>query len=243
MEAKTYFVSDLHLLTNRSIGYEAIQEILQNTGRIGRLILGGDIFDFCWSTHGSQYRSVLAALDWLEEICRDCPHAEIHYILGNHDYDRLFLDMLEVHQEKLPNFHWYHYFFRQGNSVFLHGDVIDSRGDSDDLKRRRSLLLDAKIKGSFLQLLYDLVVFSRAHLLPPHFMNRRKEIARTLLKYLNAIGCGPADGVEHVYFGHTHTLFVNYTFQGLTFHNSGAMIKGVKYHLLEVHEQAECKDP
>jgi UDP-2,3-diacylglucosamine hydrolase len=234
MSQKTYFLSDLHLLTNRTIGYDAIQQILQSTNDIGRLILGGDIFDFCWSTHGSQYRSVLVALDWLHEICRDCPGAEIHYILGNHDYDRLFLDMLETHQEKLPNFHWYHYLYRRENSVFLHGDILDTRGDLEELKRRRDQLLDAKIKGSFLQTLYDMVIFTRAHLVPPHLLNRREQIARIMLKYLNSVGCGPADGVRHVYFGHTHTPFVNYSFQGLTFHNSGAMIKGVKYHLIEV---------
>jgi hypothetical protein len=50
---------------------------------------------------------------------------------------------------------------------------------------------------------------------------------------LESIGEGPDTGVRDVYFGHTHKNLANYRYRGLTFHNGGAPIKGVKFRIVE----------
>jgi hypothetical protein len=67
----------------------------------------------------------------------------------------------------------------------------------------------------------------------PHLVYSKRAVARRILKYLEEIGQGPAAGVQDVYFGHTHKHLKNYPFGGLTFHNGGVAIKGMKFRILE----------
>jgi UDP-2,3-diacylglucosamine hydrolase len=52
------------------------------------------------------------------------------------------------------------------------------------------------------------------------------------LNYIDQIGHGPASGVEHVYFGHTHRELNNYRYGGVSFHNGGAPMHGVPFRIV-----------
>ena len=124
---------------------------------------------------------------------------------------------------------------RLGSSVFLHGDVADKEMDSRMLAEAREEWLDARRRGPWLSRLYDVVILTRLHKPVPYLVYSKRIVVRRILKYLQSIGQGPADGVRNVYFGHTHRQLSNYYYRGLRFHNGGAPIKGVKYRILSAH--------
>ncbi len=101
------------------------------------------------------------------------------------------------------------------------------------LAEARDEWLDRRRRGPFLSKLYDVVVATRLHKPLPRLVFARRIVVRRILKYLENIGEGPADGVRDVYFGHTHRRLSNYRYHGLAFHNGGAPIKGTKFRVIE----------
>ena len=81
--------------------------------------------------------------------------------------------------------------------------------------------------------LYGLVVKARLHRMTSSLVYRKPVVAKRILAYLDHIGHGPGNGLEHVFFGHTHTAMSNYEHGGLKFHNGGAPIKGLKFRILQ----------
>jgi hypothetical protein len=74
---------------------------------------------------------------------------------------------------------------------------------------------------------------TRLHKPFPHLVYTKRIVVRRIFNYLEKIGEGPGHGVRDVYFGHTHRKLSDYRYRGLTFHNCGAPIKGVKFRILE----------
>src|SRR5256885_311664 len=134
MHGNTYFLSDLHLLSRRSRADLHVPAIHAAAGRANAFILGGDIFDFRWSTLPSADEAVKHAIRWLDDLVASHPRCEFHFIQGYHD---------RIHH-------------------------------------------------------------------------------------------GPASGVQHVYFGHTHDALTNYRYRGVTFHNPGSPMPGLQFRILEV---------
>ena len=66
------------------------------------LVLGGDIFDFSWSTLPTLEDTVEAAFHWLQRLAGEHPQCQIHYLLGNHDYCQPFLEYLGRHAASFP---------------------------------------------------------------------------------------------------------------------------------------------
>jgi len=102
------------------------------------------------------------------------------------------------------------------------------------LAEAREEWLDTRRRGPFFSMLYDVVVLTRMHRPVPYLVYSKRIVVRRILKYLESIEQGPREGVRNVYFGHTHTKLSNYYYRGLTFHNGGAPIKGMKFRILEV---------
>ncbi len=229
---RCYFVSDLHLFANRSNAHRYLEEIAQAASHAGVFVLGGDIFDFRWSLLPLQ-RAVQRATDWLEELAQSCPKCHFHLVLGNHDYHQGLIDRLIKMESQVHNLAWHRYYIRLGSSVFLHGDVADKEMDAQMLAEARDEWLDSRRRGPFLSALYDVVVLTRLHKPMPHLIFSKRIVVRRILKYLESIDQGPRNGVRDVYFGHTHRKLSNYHYRGLTFHNCGAPIKGVKFRILE----------
>jgi UDP-2,3-diacylglucosamine pyrophosphatase LpxH len=232
--AKCFFVSDLHLFASRSKAWKYLDDMVLAAGQAENFVLGGDIFDFRWARTKSNRQTVDRAIAWLTDLIRPCPLCHFHFVLGNHDYHQALIDRLADLTGKLPNFTWYRYYMRLGNSIFLHGDVADrDNHTAQSLAADRQEWLYSRRRGPFLSKLYDVVVLTRLHKPFPHLVYSKRIVAQRILAYLGEIGQGPGSGVCNVYFGHTHKHMTNYAYGGLVFHCGGAPIKGLKFHILE----------
>jgi UDP-2,3-diacylglucosamine hydrolase len=210
--------------------------MLRAAAKADYFVLGGDIFDFCWARTRSHSHTVEKAVAWLRSLIEPRPHCEFHYVLGNHDYHQQFIAQLAELNSALPNFFWHRFYVRLGSNLFLHGDVTDhGNHNAQSLANARAEWLDAPRRGPFMSRLYDVVVLTRLHKPVTHLVFSKRIVTRRILKYLEAIGQGPAAGVKDVYFGHTHKHLVNYYQGGVYFHNGGVAIKGMKFHILEAH--------
>jgi len=230
---KTYFVSDLHLFARRSQADRHLETIVHAASQAEHFVLGGDIFDFRWSQAQTVHHAVEDALNWLNSLAAECPQCQIHLLLGNHDFHQRFIDRLVDLENSISNLSWYPYYFRLGSSVFLHGDVADRVMSEEMLARARSRCLYHRQRGPLLSRLYDLVVATHLHRPVPYLRYRKRVVAKRILAYLEDIGQGPQDGVENVYFGHTHQSLIGYRYGGLIFHNSGAPMRGVRFQILD----------
>ena len=100
---KRYWISDLHLFSSRSLGDRHWDAILSAARQAETFVLGGDIFDFCWSTRASDKVSVDEAVTWLDKLISHAPGCRFHFLLGNHDCHRSFIDRLARLEETAPN--------------------------------------------------------------------------------------------------------------------------------------------
>lgn len=228
-----YFVSDLHLFSRRSQAARHETALHAAARKSDALVLGGDIFDFRWSTLSSTEATVAAAIRWLDELVSAHKQCEFHYVLGNHDANQRFVAALHAYSKTVRNLSYHPYFLRMGGSVFLHGDVADRpRICPDRLRKRREHWGKDERRGEVRNLLYDLAVNVRLHKLCGKVVHPRKRVASRIVSYLHRVGAGPMQGVEHIYFGHTHDALSHYRHEHVTFHNSGAPIAGLQFRIV-----------
>jgi UDP-2,3-diacylglucosamine hydrolase len=231
--SKACFVSDLHLFANRSRGARHLDAIRQAANRSQLCVLGGDIFDFKWSTLPSGDHTVDAAVRWLHELAVSAPGCKVHFLLGNHDYHPGLMARLPALAQELPNFEWERFFLRQGDTIFLHGDVADRKMTAARLEQRRMRFCHEP-RGPAHHKAYDLLVHAHVHAMLPGAVYPKRVVARRILSYLTDIGQGPESGIQHVYFGHTHRAVNGYAHRGVVFHNGGAPIGRARYRILEL---------
>jgi UDP-2,3-diacylglucosamine pyrophosphatase LpxH len=235
MAHKTHFVSDLHLFSRRSQGLLHSDAIQAAAARSGTFILGGDIFDFRWSTYGSSEATTRQAIRWLDELVASHRQCDFHFILGNHDCNGRFVRELAKYAADRPNLIVHPYVLRLGTSVFLHGDAADHPAMCEQrLTQRREHWSRDETRSEVRHALYDLAVSTHLHRLAGQVAHPRRRVVRRILNYLDRIHEGPERGAEHVYFGHTHDALAGYQYQGVTFHNPGAPILGLKFRIVEV---------
>lgn len=234
MAVNSYFVSDLHLFSRRSQA-DRYRDQLHATAREAEIfVLGGDIFDFRWSTLKSCQATIDAAIQWLEELVHPHPNCQFHFVLGNHDCNQKFVRRLDTLAATTPNLSWYDDYVRLGHSVFLHGDVADADMNQAMLAlRRQKWHHDERRRGATANLLYDLVVNANLHKMVGQLANPQSRVAARIARYLEELGHGPKNGLRHIYFGHTHVAMSNFQFGGLMFHNGGAPIKGLEFRILK----------
>jgi len=113
-----------------------LDEIALAASRAEVFVLGGDIFDFRWSSIPI-LRAVERAVRWLRELASACPRCHFHLVLGNHDYHQALIDRLVELDKEVSNLSWHRYYVRLGSSVFLHGDVADKTMDARRLAEAR----------------------------------------------------------------------------------------------------------
>ncbi|MBN2296935.1 MAG: metallophosphoesterase [Pirellulales bacterium] len=228
----TYFVSDLHMYSSRSQEERYLEEIERKAARANNFVLGGDIFDFRWSTMDTHEETVVQAVDWLRQLVTDCPNCAFYYVLGNHDYNHDMMDGCERLAEKFENFAWNPFYVRLGDSVFLHGDAADRVATGEELAEARERWLWKEKRGQMANRLYDIAVANRLHMPVVRLARTKKTTARRILSYLRSIDEGPSSGVRNVYFGHTHLAFSDYRYGGLIFHNGGAPMEGLHFEII-----------
>jgi UDP-2,3-diacylglucosamine pyrophosphatase LpxH len=234
MALNSYFVSDLHLFSRRSQADKHCDQLYATAREAEVFVLGGDIFDFRWSTLGSCEATIDAAIRWLDELVGLHPGCQFHFVLGNHDCNRKFVTRLDHLAGGLPNLKWYDDYVRLGHSLFLHGDVADGNPTAATLaQRRQKWHHDERRRTAMHNMLYDLAIHANLHKMVGHLANPQTKVAAKLVSYLEDIGHGPKNGLRHIYFGHTHVAMSHFQFGGLTFHNGGAPIKGLEFRIIK----------
>lgn len=231
-----HFLSDLHLFARRSaaMSMSISHRIREAASMSHTMVLGGDIFDFKWSTHPSLDRSVDAGIAWLEELIGTNPLCSFYYLLGNHDAHPRFVSKLDRLALRQPRLQWQPYILRIRESVFLHGDIVDCEPCHTILAERRKMQDAKPHPKQFSHLLYDLVVHARLHRVAMNLAIKQKHVLGSLSNYLKVERLDATHGVRDVYFGHTHRSVDAVQYAGLTFHNGGASIHGLPFRIIEI---------
>jgi UDP-2,3-diacylglucosamine hydrolase len=171
----------------------------------------------------------------LEQLADANPACFLHFVFGNHDYNREFVTALDALAGRTKNLAWHRTHLRLGESLFVHGDVADKPRLCHQklILRRQKYWHDAEARGPLANRLYDLAIEARLHHLSK-LVHRHRRVTARLHEYVHRIGHGVSTGLKNVYFGHTHHALVNYKRGGLTFHNGGAPMKGLKFRIVKV---------
>ena len=228
-----YFLSDLHLFASRSSAKGIKPQINYAASQAHTLVLGGDIFDFKWSTHPSLEHTIAESIQWLDELVSSYPHCAFYFLLGNHDAHPQFVIELDRLAFRQPRLVWQPYVLRLGDCVFLHGDIVDGEQSDNALAARRSAAENKPSPHRTRHWLYDAVVRVRLHRFAVSIVVRPALVLKKLSRYLADHGLGRQNGVTDVYFGHTHQDIDGVLCEGLTFHNGGASIKGLSFRIIE----------
>lgn len=234
---RTFFVSDLHMLSRRSQAPAHVAAIHDAASKAETFILGGDIFDFRWSTLPTADATVRHAMRWLDELVGSHPQCQFHFVQGNHDCNRRFTASLTAYTATRGNLAVHPFIMRLGKAVFLHGDAADHPTMCPArLTHRREHWSRDESRSKVRHVLYDLAVTARLHRLAGKVAHPKRRAVHRILGYLSRIEHGPDQGIEHVYFGHTHDALENYQYRGVTFHNPGAPMPGLNFRIVEVKE-------
>ena len=175
------------------------------------------------------------AVRWLDDLVASHPRCDFHFIQGNHDCNCRFVSALETYSATRSNLSVHPYWLRLEKNVFLHGDAADHpQMCQARLHRHREHWSHDESRSQVRHVLYDLAVTARLHRLAGKVAHPRRRVVHRILGYLRRVNQGPETGVEHVYFGHTHDALANYRYRGVTFHNPGAPMAGLKFRIIEV---------
>ena len=226
-----YTVSDLHMFCRRSHWRDHLPALHQAAGDADVFVFNGDTIDFKWSILESTAATSEAGIAFLRDFAAAHPGCRIHVNLGNHDHVGVFIDALEKLAQETPNLSWDFYHLRLGNILFLHGDVTSGFTTQARLAAYRAKHLDRKQASPAKNALWDAAFKARAHIHIARLLYPRHQTIRRLMRYLDDLGHEISDGVERIYFGHTHVVMRDHRYRGLTFHNSGAPFPGIEFRL------------
>jgi len=224
------FISDLHLFCPRSVSAETHEELSQFQDASQCIVLGGDIFDFRWSTHASHDASLAAAREWLEELLAVTGESQIVFLPGNHDCVPEFLEDLESLAASQPRFSWHDHHVQINDCLFLHGDILDAGPSLDHLAEYRSKFHHSEPKSQLSQRSYDVAVAMRIHKLIPSLIRLPRRTCKELLGTLRKMELADSSSVQRVFFGHTHVAINGIEVDGVTFFNPGGSLRHLKTH-------------
>jgi UDP-2,3-diacylglucosamine hydrolase len=207
------------------------------------LVLGGDIFDFKWSTAGTIDQTAVAAIDWLRDLLQAHHQCAFYFLLGNHDSVPGFVSRLCELAEQIENLSWQPHYLRVGPTVLLHGDVVDRPTTHSALRKQRRRWADeAAGKYPWQHQIYDVATHLQLHRVVGSLIHQNRRVANRLLYYLDDVGHGPASGLRDVYFGHTHVPVEGFVHQGVRFHNGGASIRGLRFRTVPFQLPVNWRD-
>ena len=239
MSGKGYFVSDLHLLAQRSIAGRHMDAIRAAARRAEVFVFGGDVFDFRWAVGMPIDEAIDWAGRWLRDLAGSAPECRFHYLLGNHDCHEEFVEHLVAVDRDVPNLAWDHDFYRYGSKVFLHGDVVGKGIRTvEELVHHRNHPARHQPMSLWRSRLYDATIATGLPRAMPYFVHPTRVVAAKIHRYLERIGHGPQVGVTDVYFGHLHRVLSDYRYRGLRFHSGGATVRGQRFRIVEFNATA-----
>ena len=225
------YISDLHMFSRRSQQERYTRAIPDAVAESHLCVLGGDIFDFRWTTLSGIEETAEHGVTWLVTLVEQNPSCQIHYVLGNHDHNESLMARLDDVADRYESFSWHRYYFRSGDKFFLHGDVTDRTMDHVELVKRRSRDSDRKRRAAS-HYAYDLAIHARLHTIPGYVWHSPGQSAARILHYVDTLDDGRDEDLRHIYFGHTHRAMSDYACGDLLFHNGGAPIRGLPFEIL-----------
>ncbi len=226
-----WVVSDLHIFAARSDGARWLPELNRTARESDFLVLNGDIFDFRWTRLPTVAQTVQEAARMMGVLALANPACDIHYVLGNHDCLEPFVRELEKLAMERANFRLHHTHVRLGPVLFLHGDL--ALGGKKHDPWTRPLMAAEKRKGPVAGRVYRWAVTARLHRVP-ELLHGRNRTARRIHGRLNLAGDSRWQGVERVYFGHTHRPYASHVVEGVEFHNTGSAIRHGRHNFAKV---------
>ena len=226
---KLTFISDLHLFSNRCNASEHHDLIERSIQQSDLCIWGGDLFDFRWSRLENESQSVTRAIDWLADWYEQFPQTNFVFLDGNHDAHLAFSRELTSWSADHPRFQCGLDCLRVNDTLLLHGDVIEGRGNADAFSDYRVRWQDKKVAGRVANHFYDVAIAARVHKAAAMAAHRRRSTCIRLIRWMHQQPDQSTEGVRRIVFGHTHRRISGYRVSGIEFHNGGAAIRHVPF--------------
>lgn len=227
-------VSDLHLFSRRSRADVFLPEMRKAAAEADLFVLAGDTFDYKWAHQPCAESFADQARDWLADLVRDHSQCEFQFLLGNHDHHPALIDRLDDLCAELPNLKWDPWFLREGDAIFLHGDVANGFATPEQLNLfRQRCEQHQRRPGPIRNRIYDAAITARIDKVFTRVMFPPRRVAERITRYLEHIGHCAASGTRDVFFGHTHRILDGFEHGGMRFHNPGAPIKGTAFRILK----------
>lgn len=194
-------------------------------------VFNGDIFDFKWSLHDGFEAAVHAAKEWIRELVTTHPDTQFVFLLGNHDCVAEYRDTLTELCEQFANLQWQAHWYRLGQKLFLHGDVCTGPDNAADLQAYREQCSRILQRSRFRHLCYWLFAQSGLPAVFLRFVNR-ETCAQRILAYLSNEMPSQISELTDIYFGHVHTPFADFRYNGILFHNTGSATKRMRLSVM-----------
>ena len=232
-----YVISDLHMLTRWSHPRKYIEQMHRAAEAADFFVLNGDIFDLRWSILPGIDATIDAAIDWLGKFAEAHPNCTVYYILGNHDaFDGLARRTDELSNE-IENFQWRPAYLRMGGMLFTHGDLFwRDRRNPFERQLQTSVIRIARVIGWAYHVIHTIQATRIFHAMwPPG------RCARHIEQSLTGAPREMTDGITDVYCGHTHVAVSDFAHAGLTFHNTGSGIRGLRCNMCKVSIPDGCE--
>lgn len=226
-QAQGYVVSDLHIFGCSSLFRSNLPEFYQSVSQHAAVVLNGDTFDFKRSIYRSSSETVGHALAWLADLVSRAPQTTFHYIVGNHDCQGALLEGITRLATTTTNLRLYASHVRIGTNLFLHGDILDISHTNDDLLSLRQRYASMEPSAAS-KLFAHLVTYTGLNKVE-YLRHNKHSLALRIIRYLQAHCPEELGGIRAIYFGHTHVPFSDFTCDGITFHNTGSLIRGLRW--------------
>jgi len=120
---------------------------------------------------------------------------------------------------------------RIGDTILVHGDVIESVGCHGGLVKYRSRWQHERFGGPppVRNRIYDTAVNARLHLAAARVAHRRRSVCLRLMRWTKNQPNWFYLGANRIVFGHTHRRMAGVTIGGTEFHNAGAAVRHVPF--------------
>lgn len=223
------FISDLHLFSSRSTADQHRELMAAAIEQSDLCVWGGDLFDFRWSRLSHEDESVDRALEWLDDWYHRFSTTQFVYLDGNHDAHLAFSRKLAAWSSDRDRFRCGLDCLRVGQTLLLHGDVIEGRGCPDRFSRYRERWQDKPVAGKTANRIYDAAIAARAHRAAAAATHRHRNTCLRLLRWMHGQPHEATEGIRQVVFGHTHRRIDALAVDGIKFYNGGAAIQHVPF--------------
>ncbi len=223
------FISDLHLFSSRCVVEEHRGAIDGAVEWADTCIWGGDLFDFRWSRLESPQRSIDESTRWLGSWCTRFPDKSFVFLRGNHDAHPPFVQRLNEWSAEQPNFVVDADAMRIGDTLFVHGDVIEKQGSVESFRRYRNTWSRKRPAGHLQNRAYDAAISFRLHWAAAKIVHPVDRTCRRLLRWMRRQNEQDTRGIRRIVFGHTHQRIDGRSLDGIRFYNGGAAIRHVPF--------------